>query len=102
MVGGENDDVSVFAAMGIPADQWESMLAPEEFEVWPENWDAVRVFASIQTQWRIGMAGPTGLDYAVIPAMFEMFEIADRASCFFDVQVMEKEALETFGKQRGK
>lgn len=78
------------------------MLAPEEFEVWPENWDAVQVFASIQTQWRIGMAGPTGLDYAVLPAMFEMLEIDDRATCFYTVQVMEKEALEFFGKQRGK
>jgi len=28
-----------------------------------ENWDAVRAFLAAQTQWRIGVAGLSGLDY---------------------------------------
>lgn len=31
----------------------------------PENWDTVRAFCAVQTQWRHGPSGhPTGLDYA--------------------------------------
>ena len=30
-----------------------------EFEVWEENWEIVEMFLRMQTQWRVGMAGPT-------------------------------------------
>ena len=29
----------------------------------PENWDVLMAFLAAQTQWRIGAAGFTGLDY---------------------------------------
>ncbi len=32
-------------------------------EIWPENHLAWRLFCDLSTQWRIGMAGATGLDY---------------------------------------
>lgn len=96
MVGGNQGEAGVLASMGIPPEQWEKMLTPDELEVWPENWDAVEVFGALQTQWRIGMAGPTGLDYAVLPAVMELFEVAHRADCFAGVQVMETEALDVF------
>lgn len=34
-------------------------------EVWDENWDALSLFMTYSTQWRIGMNGPVGLDYNV-------------------------------------
>jgi hypothetical protein len=37
------------------------------FEVLPENWEAVQMFMRCQTQWRTGMAGLIGLDYARCP-----------------------------------
>ena len=42
------------------------------------------------------MSGPTGLDYAVLPAVMDLFEVAHRAECFAGVQVMEIEALDVF------
>jgi hypothetical protein len=43
-------------------------LTPEDYagddvEVWPENQRAYFLFAQVQTQWRVGAMGPTGLDY---------------------------------------
>lgn len=96
MVGGNESEVGVLASMGIPPEQWEKMLTPDELDIWPENWDAVEVFSALQTQWRIGMAGPTGLDYAVLPVVMALYEIEHRADCFSGVQVMEIAALEVF------
>lgn len=31
--------------------------------MWPENWEAIRLFRDFSTQWRVGMNGPVGLDY---------------------------------------
>lgn len=41
--------------------------AAEDFEVWPENWDAVEIFRACDTQWNVllGLGGLyyEGLDY---------------------------------------
>jgi hypothetical protein len=84
----------MFASMGIPPEQWEKLLTPEDLEIWPENWASVEVFSALQTQWRVGMAGPTGLDYAALPVVMDLLEVELRAECFAGVQVMEAEALE--------
>lgn len=39
---------------------------PPEVELWPENWPPIQLFTRISTQWRVGMGGPTGLDYNVV------------------------------------
>jgi hypothetical protein len=96
MVGGNQGDVGMFASMGIPPEEWEKRLAPEEIEIWPENWPAVEVFSAMLTQWRIGMGGPTGLDYAALPAVMDLLEVERRTECFAGLQVMESEALEVF------
>lgn len=64
--------------------------AADIFEVWPENIDALNVFMRLQTQWRTGPAGPTGLDYAGVRAGLAMM----RARIdFVDLQMMESAAL---------
>jgi len=67
-------------------------------EVWPENEQALQVFSELMTQWRIGMGGPTGLDYAALPVVMDFAGIAppDRAQLFDAVRVMESEALRVF------
>lgn len=35
------------------------------YELWAENWPAFKLFNDFSTQWRVGMNGPTGLDYTV-------------------------------------
>ena len=63
--------------------------------LWPCNvaiWD---IWCDLQTQWRHGMAGPTGLDYAGVRASpaFRSIPRADREAILADVCVMERSWL---------
>ena len=73
-------------------------------EIWPENMPAFIVFQSMSTQWRMGMNGPTGLDYNVLPEMWKRLDIRkrDRNRVFEDLQDMERAALRVMAKQREK
>jgi hypothetical protein len=66
-----------------------------DVEIWPDNESAVKVFAAMGTQWRVGMAGRTGLDYGVLPLVFRLTDIprADWPHVFDDLRVMEGAAL---------
>ena len=72
--------------------------------VWQENDLPFGVFAALQTQWRIGMGGPTGLDYAAVPVVMELYEVPakDRRQVFDDIRVMESEALKVFSEKHGR
>ena len=41
-------------------------------EVWQPYWQAFSVFEAMSTQWRTGMGGASGLDYAAIPAVMSL------------------------------
>lgn len=64
-------------------------------EVYPENWQALRVFLAMQTQWRIGRFGVVGLDYAVLPLVERQIGVrrSKRRDVFAAVQVLEGEVL---------
>lgn len=55
------------------------------------------MFNSMSTQWRVGMSGATGLDYAVLPVVMDLegVETDKRRQIFQDVRTMEQEALRT-------
>lgn len=72
----------------------------DAFEVHPDNDEAVGIFLSLQTQWRVivgGMGGVVyqGFDYASIPATLELLGIdpADRGDVFASLRIMEAAAL---------
>ena len=71
-------------------------------EVWPENWTAFQVFYALDTQWRHGMEGRTGIDYAAIPVTVEMLglEDVDRQDLFSRIRRMEHAALKQINKER--
>ena len=54
------------------------------------------------TQWRVGMGGPTGLDYNVLPEIWKRLKVPkkDRDQVFDDLQEMEHTALVTMAKYR--
>lgn len=88
-------------SFGAPADIIEALKAEDEavdFEVDPDNWDIVMFFMRVQTQWRAGYAGPTGLDYTAVESTFRMLEIEDRREIFEGLQIMEAAALKVFSK----
>ena len=64
-------------------------------EVWPDNLQAAHVFVAMSTQWRFGMAGPTGLDYAALPEVWRRTRtvLAERDEVFDCLRIMEEAAL---------
>lgn len=66
--------------------------------VWPDMASAVTLFLALGTQWRIGMAGATGLDYGAVRETAAMLEIAMTPGVMLDLRVMERQALKAWRK----
>jgi hypothetical protein len=88
---GDKDLEKAAQAFNIVAD--EPAKSPH-FEVWEENWEAVEMFLRLQTQWRIGMSGRTGLDYVAARWLFSLYQIEKPSEMLEDLQVMESAVLE--------
>jgi hypothetical protein len=72
-----------------------------DVEVWTENWPSLELFSALSTQWRVGMNGPTGLDYSAVPVVMDMrgIEPDARRDIFEDIRIMERAAIEVFRDQ---
>ena len=55
------------------------------------------MFLRLQTQWRVGMSGPVGLDYGAAEWLFRLY--AEPASLLEDLQVMEAAVLAGIAKK---
>ncbi|WP_406850551.1 DUF1799 domain-containing protein [Candidatus Arsenophonus nilaparvatae] len=65
-----------------------------EVEVWADVWAAYLTFNALRTQWRMGVNGPTGLDYSVLPQVIDLLNLnSDKTTLFNDIRVMEAKAL---------
>ena len=49
-------------------------------ELDPANHDALELWLELQTQWRVGFSGPTGLDYPAVYAEAQRLDI-DLSNC---------------------
>jgi hypothetical protein len=56
----------------------------------------VGVFQELGSQWRVAHSGPYGLDYNVLPMLFDLHEIpqSERLETMRSIRVMESAALE--------
>jgi hypothetical protein len=72
--------------------------------VWPEHWDAWRVFMAMATQWNgAGMAGlRVGLRYEALPVASRGVGVKLSPAVFRDIRLMEAEALSAWSEKRGK
>jgi hypothetical protein len=68
----------------------------EDTDIFPDNWKSVGVFMDMITQWRVGMSGAIGLDYNVLPVIWNArrIRLAERGDLLDDLQIMEQAALE--------
>jgi uncharacterized protein DUF1799 len=75
----------------------EDVAADEDTIVWLENWPSLSLFIEMQTQWRTGAVGVTGLDYGALPVVMDFNAIAaDQRRAFFeDIRTMEIAFLES-------
>jgi hypothetical protein len=78
---------------------------PRCYELWPENETSFRVFAALETQWRViagmGFVSYQGLDYTSARDTLEMMGIPgnDWPSIFEDLRLMEKVAKDIFNEK---
>jgi len=87
------DAADAAAVFGLAVPEVEAK--PATFGLLPENVEAVAWFLKMQTQWRMGMNGPTGLDYGVFIqcAKDEGVKRTDRVWLLEDLRLMEGEFL---------
>ena len=70
--------------------------------IFPENENAIELFLNVQTQWNTSVGGITGLNYASVLAVIDIFGYDDSKAVFSDLQVMEITALQIFNKTQVK
>lgn len=72
--------------------------------LWPENLLAWQCWMAVQTQWRVGMGGPTGLDYAGVRAFLDLAGLRkkDRLEVFAGLAAMERATLEVWAERSRK
>lgn len=68
-----------------------ALNAAQDYEVWPENYEAFLLFMDMQTQWRTGMSGPTGLDYNTLFTLMTLKNLS--IDLLDDIRIMESAAL---------
>lgn len=78
---------------GPPPEVLKHLNKTDEFEIWPENVEPVSLFMKMQTQWRIGVAGITGLDYSGVMAALTFMGVPHTPELFGKIQVMERAVL---------
>ena len=64
-----------------------------------DNWLVVELFLRVQTQWRVGMNGPIGLDYGALQWVLRLYEVQDQRAALEDLQIMEAAALAAINKR---
>ena len=70
--------------------------------LWPDNVRAWSCWQGVQTQWRVGMGGATGLDYAGVRAFLDEQQLAgdERREVFAGIQACERATLDVWAEQR--
>lgn len=82
------------AVWGLCAEAPDKPAVDPTFHLWPENVQAFAFWRGMQTQWRVGMAGPEGLDYAGVWALLaNTVPYRQRKHLFADITHMEAGAL---------
>mgnify|MGYP000971051948 CR=1 FL=1 len=79
-------------APGVEPEDFES----EPLEIWPDNARAFNLFASVRTQWRVGLGGVVGLDYGVVDSRIDRLRLPDeeREEIEAEIQIMEFAVLD--------
>ena len=104
MYSGGVDPQDVAAKMGLPSDLIADAEGVADQEVYPDVWPALDMLIDMQTQWRVGAAGATGMDYTALETLMRVKRVktADRADLLGDVRRMESAVLGLWREQRGK
>jgi len=93
------------AALGVElAPEVIERQRPDDFAVLEENWEILMFFLRVSTQWRVSMAGPTGLDHGVTLSLLSLYAVEQekRVEIFEGVRIMEDAALDAMARRAAK
>jgi len=90
------------AGLGLVPIWAQAAVEVPEVYLWPENVAVWRLFQACNTQWKSGLAGPTGLDYPAVETVLRIRRVkkADLLSVFSMIQVMERSMLSAWSEKR--
>ncbi len=90
------------ASFGLRTPEQGACDGDGELWLWPDNRPAWDLWRCLQTQWRVGMGGATGLDYGGVQAAMQLLGIkhGQRTELFALVQIMEAAVLDEWGRRR--
>ena len=99
-MGGGSDLSEAADRMGLPAELLQESEGYKAVEIYPDNSATVSVFCDMATQWRVGPAGLTGMDYKALPVVLNMRGIKrdGREDLFDGLRVMERAVLNAASK----
>jgi hypothetical protein len=89
---------AALAGLGVLDQQPGDQLA----HLWPDNVLAWNCWQGVQTQWRVGMGGATGLDYAGVRAFLDEQQLPadERRGVFSGIQACDRATLDVWAEQR--
>lgn len=90
------------AAFGLVLEQPPADDRPPPYYLWPEHEPVLGLWLQVQTQWRVGMNGATGLDYAGVQALVAMRQLAtpeQLPELIEGLQIMERATLNEWAEQ---
>jgi hypothetical protein len=90
-------DAATMKFFGLTAEDYE---AENTVGIWPENVEAVNLFAAIGTQWRVGQNGPYGLDYNILYRKLDRMGLSPvrYAELEEEIRILEGAALDEMHK----
>lgn len=99
----EDETDAALAAFGLKLEREVVVQESADIECWPDNWQALQLFAALRTQWNMVQGGVIGLRYEAIPVVLTEFGIKKkaRAGLLQSLRVMEDEALQVFREANG-
>jgi hypothetical protein len=87
----------------VDSDKPDKPDEPDYYYLWPDNVPTFNIWQRLQTQWRVGAGGATGLDYtACVAYMREVARVKkqDFRELFMQLQSMENATLAEWKAQQ--
>lgn len=93
---------AAWAAFGVQNEATQESEDFPEFHLLPECVPMFMLWQEVQTQWRSGMGGPTGMDYSGVEAYMRMAHNSLRRDpeTIHMLRGMERAALKVYGEKQ--
>ena len=94
-------DLEALGADPAAAARWAIATDARDFEIFPENWEALKIFLDCSTQWVYAPQGRViGLNYPAVESVMRLRRARDRSDTLDRLREMEAAALKLINRKR--